>query len=105
MPKKYTEWKNLAVWKLLASNTKREITKCRVELKMFHKRIKSIKKEGRTPKYTKGDLDNEIKSVLDCLVGAQILKDDNAVQKIIAEKWYCAKGEDPHIEIHIFPIK
>ena len=47
------------------------------------------------------DLDNVIKAVLDGLSTAGIWKDDAQVYSIIAEKYYCAIGDQPRVTVLI----
>ena len=54
---------------------------------------------GRIPHASKPDGDNVLKAVLDALVKAGVLRDDCQAQSCTIEKWYCARGEGPCVEI------
>ncbi len=49
----------------------------------------------------KPDVDNAAKLAMDALVNAGVMVDDTRVVRLVAEKWYSAKGEDPCTEIRL----
>ena len=51
------------------------------------------------------DLDNQIKSVLDALQAAGIIKNDNLVYSITAEAWYAGIEEKIEAKISITEVK
>tara|TARA_R110002051_G_scaffold147797_1_gene220527 strand:- start:157 stop:408 length:252 start_codon:yes stop_codon:yes gene_type:complete len=55
--------------------------------------------------HSRGDLDNAVKSVIDSLQEAEIIKNDNQVFRLQAEMWFCAEGEEPFSSIHISTVK
>jgi Holliday junction resolvase RusA-like endonuclease len=50
--------------------------------------------EGRMLKVTRPDIDNVVKSILDGM--REVWSDDSVVCDVRAEKYYAAKGEEPH---------
>ena len=71
-----------------------------------HQRPKSFKKSmvERTPKTTRPDLDNLIKTVKDSLTASKYWKDDSQVVSLHAFDYYAAIDEDPHTMIEILEI-
>lgn len=67
-----------------------------IQIEFYFKRPKRLKTGIRRPHDVKPDIDNLIKGVLDCLPF-----DDKIVFSVLAKKFYCATGEDPHIELAI----
>lgn len=72
-----------------------------------------LKRPARTPKTmtgrfmkagSKGDLDNYVKSLLDGCQRGGVIPNDSAVTKLNAYKVYSASGEEPHIELEIWPL-
>jgi Holliday junction resolvase RusA-like endonuclease len=59
------------------------------------------KTNGRVWKWTKPDIDNLEKMLLDSMVKAGILQDDNLVVETHSGKYYGALGEAPHIQYTI----
>lgn len=57
--------------------------------------------KGRVWKWTKPDIDNLEKMVLDSMVKAGLLQDDNLVVETHSRKYYGATGEAPRIEYKI----
>ena len=55
--------------------------------------------------HSRGDLDNAVKSVIDALQEAEIIKNDNQLFRLQAEMWFCAEGEEPFTSIHISTVK
>ena len=64
-------------------------------------RLKKSTKNKRIPKDTAPDLDNLIKSVLDALQSAEILKNDSCIYRIAGEKWYGAISDGHHTIIQL----
>jgi Holliday junction resolvase RusA-like endonuclease len=56
----------------------------------------------RIPRFkARGDLDNQLKTVLDSLEEAGVLENDSQIYSINISSWYCKKGELPITEIKI----
>ena len=54
----------------------------------------------RIPRYkARGDLDNQLKTVLDSMEEAGIIENDSQIYKINVSSWYIKKGEKPITEI------
>lgn len=70
----------------------------RVEIVAVFARPQRIKAEGRTPHDKRPDLDNIVKSGID---GLSRHFDDGQVVELRAEKFYAARGEEPHTTIRI----
>lgn len=74
----------------------------RLQCMFVHPRPKRLGKGGQVPKQTKPDLDNLIKMLLDGIVSANLIPDDNQVTLIAPlpgathMDLYAAHGEDPH---------
>lgn len=60
---------------------------------------------GRLLAPVKPDVDNVAKACIDSLVLAGVIVDDNRVARLVASKWYAAKGEDPHVEMRLRPFE
>jgi len=58
--------------------------------------------QGRVWKTTRSDVDNCLKSLLDGMAG--LWTDDAVVCDVRAEKYYAAKGEEPHAAVMIEAI-
>lgn len=79
----------------------------RIKIRFHYEPLKGFKKwemrlirHGTTiPKYTRPDIDNLVKLVLDALNGVAY-KDDYLVTRIIGEKCYSDKGPGTEIEIY-----
>lgn len=67
-----------------------------VLIEFYFSRPKRLKQGFRKPHDVKPDIDNLIKGVMDCLPF-----DDKIIYSVLASKWYCATGEDPHIQLTI----
>ena len=74
----------------------------RVEIVAVFARPQRIKAEGRTPHDKRPDLDNIIKSGID---GLSRHFDDGQVVELRAEKFYAARGEEPHATIRILEVE
>ena len=108
MPQKYTDFKKAAIAQLQEQWKEEQITKASsIVLHYVFSRPKSTpkKRTERTPKVTKPDIDNLIKSTLDLLVDAGVLKDDNIVHQIRATKHVAGIADDPHTQISIISQK
>lgn len=115
MPMTYIQWKNSFKAQSRNQTSVRNIEEAVfIDITFVFERPKSLmrKKDSseRIFKGTKPDLDNCVKSVLDALQDAKILKDDSLVVGMIATKWYGAirenkKSERNHIKIDIYPLK
>ena len=74
-----------------------------------------LKRPVKTPKSvtgrfikagSRGDLDNYIKALLDGCQRAGVVPNDAAVVELgVTRKVYAAQGEEPHIELKLWPIK
>lgn len=67
-----------------------------INIVFFFPRPKRLKSGLRQPHDVKPDIDNLIKGVLDCLPF-----DDKIIYSVVAKKYYCAAGEEPHIQLQI----
>ena len=108
MPKNYTDYKKAAIAQLQQQWTGEPIDKASsVVVQYVFSRPKSTKKSQtqRAPKTTKPDIDNLIKSTLDALVQAGVMKDDNIVTEIRASKYIAGLADDPHTYISIISKK
>lgn len=74
----------------------------RVEIVAVFARPQRIKAEGRTPHDKRPDLDNVVKSIID---GLSRHFDDGQVVELRAEKFYAARGEEPHTTIRISEVE
>ena len=72
-----------------------------------------LKRPARTPKYitgrfmkagSRGDIDNYIKALLDGCQRGGVVPNDAAVTEVHSTKVYAALGEEPHIELSIWPL-
>lgn len=68
----------------------------RVEMVAVFTRPRRVKIDGRTPHDKRPDLDNVVKTALD---GLSRHFDDGQVVEIRAQKFYAARGEEPHVTI------
>lgn len=106
MPPNYVDWQKDAVLLLSTHKTANMPVQCAaIDVRFYHKRPKRIKAQNPVPKTTKPDIDNLFKAVADALVSAQIIDDDNYIYDVRLRDWYCGEGQDPHIQIYIFPAK
>ena len=56
----------------------------------------------RIPRFkARGDLDNQLKTVLDSMEEAGVIENDSQIYKINVSSWYIKKGEIPRTEIKI----
>ena len=57
--------------------------------------------KGKEPvhKTSKPDVDNLVKTIMDTLQDAEIIKDDKCIVEIHARKWYARKGEQAHTNL------
>lgn len=94
-PVKYREWVKEMKGRL--SNVYVPEGPIIVEITFVIKRPQRLKKGGRVYHTKRPDVDNLVKSVLDCLP----IDDDARVVKIIADKFYAASDEEPSIELMI----
>lgn len=65
--------------------------------RLEHREIPS----NEIPHASKPDIDNLIKSVLDGLVNALVIRDDNVIYRVTASKYYTAINEAPYIKVEI----
>jgi Holliday junction resolvase RusA-like endonuclease len=72
----------------------------KVSIEFLFKRTKSAKKEERTWKSVKPDIDNLAKLYLDSGNGI-LWEDDNIICELHLKKMMCAKNEKPHVKITI----
>lgn len=63
-------------------------------------RPKRIKAAGRTPRDTKPDVDNFLKSTFDA-ANEILWQDDSLVVRVTATKWYAAVDEQPHTALTV----
>lgn len=70
----------------------------RVEMVAVFARPQRIKAEGRTPHDKRPDLDNVVKSIID---GLSRHFDDGQVIELRAQKFYAARGEEPHVTVSV----
>jgi Holliday junction resolvase RusA-like endonuclease len=74
----------------------------RVEMVAVFTRPRRVKIDGRTPHDKRPDLDNVVKSIID---GLSRHFDDGQVVELRAEKFYAARGEEPHATIRISEVE
>lgn len=104
LPKHYTDYKKSAILQLRCQNKAHPISEdMHIHVEYVFKRLANTPKrqKRRIYKSKKPDIDNCIKSTLDCLVDAGVLLDDNIVVSISAVKYMAALGEEPHTTINI----
>jgi Holliday junction resolvase RusA-like endonuclease len=116
MPKEYVAWKKRFIQETAIGlyehhkNFKPIDVPINIEIQFVFPRPQRLQHREvpstRIPHASKPDIDNLIKSVLDGLVDAQIMTDDNLVTKITASKEYCERMDDggyeySHISVHI----
>lgn len=58
---------------------------------------------GRRPCIGNADVDNIAKCVLDALVLARVIADDDLVVRLVAEKAHAADGEAEHVQVEVRP--
>lgn len=104
LPKHYKDYKKSAIIQLRNQNTEQPLTdNTFIHVEYVFKRLANTPKRQvrRIYKSKKPDIDNCIKSTLDCLVDAGVLLDDNIVVSISAVKYMAAIDEQPHVTIYI----
>lgn len=107
MPQKYIDYKEKIVKLLkeelsISSWQEGEVRPVKLQCKFIHKRPKYLKKGERVHKATRPDLDNLLKTVLDCLQDANVIKDDSqfvVFEKI--EKYYASHIEEGSTTIFV----
>tara|TARA_Y100001938_G_scaffold22378_1_gene28819 strand:- start:5406 stop:5810 length:405 start_codon:yes stop_codon:yes gene_type:complete len=106
-PQKYIDFKRRAALELrLFWKQPTIITAIDIRLVFLFAKPKSkIRKRTATQRLirwnSKGDLDNAVKSVLDVLQDAEVIKNDSQVWRINAEMWWAGVDEQPHTAIDI----
>lgn len=104
-PAKYKNFKAAAVLQLKNQYKAPPIKGAlEVEVLVLSTRPKSKSKKKtedvRIPRYkARGDLDNQLKTVLDSMEEAGIIENDSQIYKINVSSWYIKKGEKPRTEI------
>ena len=101
--KKSAEWESLAAQRLADMWQRAPHAEvCRLTVFAVNARPKSIVKalgRGSLWRAGKPDLDNVIKSAMDALVKAGVLRDDTLVAEIRATNVIAAESETPHVRI------
>lgn len=110
MPSTYTAHKiaiskDLRVAKVLQNWTHNDGTPLKLEVHFLFKRPQKMKGKEPVHKTTKPDIDNLVKTIMDTLQDAEIIKDDKCVVEIHARKWYARKGEQAHTNLILEEIK
>lgn len=105
-PKTANEWKQSIRLSAVGKIPEEPIIKpVSVEILYYMPRPKRLMRKndpaGTIPHTKKPDIDNLNKAVFDTLVDVGILKDDNIIFRIKAEKLYHGKGCNPGAEIQI----
>ena len=81
---------------------------CRAEIVAVFSRPKRLlrKKDSEERMWhgSKPDIDNVVKSVLDSLVMAGVLRDDVQVVELMARSVYASKSEGPGVEVRLSSI-
>jgi len=105
MPKDYNEQKKkniemmekrleIGTWK------KEEDRPCKLTVMFIHKRPQRMYSTGgRSPKVTRPDIDNLLKTVMDTIQSAGLIKDDSQIVSVHCIDLYGAKDEKPHTDI------
>jgi len=110
-PQSYIDFKRRAALQLRLQWKQAPITEALdIRLVLMFKKPKSRHRKRtkhlRTIRsHSRGDLDNAVKSVIDSLQEAEIIKNDNQVFRLQAEMWFAAEGEEPFSSIHISTVK
>ena len=103
-PGKTKAWEDTAVWFFkMAKATPILKGPIRVDIDAEFKRPQRLmrKKDPSTRMWncSKPDLDNTVKTVLDAMVKAGVMKDDAQVADLRARSFYCAKLDVPHVRV------
>lgn len=105
MPDKYLEYKKEVV-QILEDNlsvsfwTPEESRPMKLICKFIHKRPKRLGKGPRVVKTTRPDIDNLLKTILDCLQDAKVIKDDSFIIELSnVQDLYGYHGEEPSTTI------
>ena len=111
-PAHYKEFQHKAGYLLRSQWRGKEAINCAIQLEMMilctkpKSKIRKTTAHHRTPKCrSRQDLDNQIKSILDALQEAGIIKNDNLVYAIQAEAWYAGIDEKIETTINITEVK
>lgn len=60
--------------------------------------------EAAIPHAARGDVDNLLKALMDCLQTCGFFRDDGQVWEVTARKWYCAKNGVPGARVNLRAI-
>lgn len=96
MPKRYMEYKNSQMG-LLGKAYVEEPIECPVEVELLflfdrpRRLLRRKDPDGRLVRTGREDLDNLVKTVLDCLEDGGVLKNDRQVWSLVASQYYCAR--------------
>ena len=111
-PEKYREFQHMSNFVLRTQWKGREPINNAIELEILFlctkpkSKIRKTTAAERMPKCrSRQDLDNQIKSVLDALQAAGVIKNDNLVYSIAAEAWYAGTQEKIETKISITEVK
>lgn len=111
-PKGYKEFQTKAAYLLRSQWRGREPLNNALQLDIFFlctkpkSKIRKTTANHRSPRSrARSDLDNMIKSVLDALQDAGIIKNDNLVYSLNAEAWYGGIDEKIETSIQITEVK
>ena len=106
MPSDYTKWKRSTAalirsgWKL--DPLDQPLT---LSVDMVFARPKRLQRkkdpDGRLPRCSKADTDNYLKSVMDAIETAGVVRNDSLFWNVSARQWYGRKDENPNITISI----
>lgn len=110
-PERYQRWRYSAT--MLLEATRRRAGEepwagpLGVRIEVVYSRLKLQEgTDGRARRPTaSGDLDNVVKAVLDAAVDAGWFPDDDHVQRIEAERWHAAEGEDPGVTLTMWRVE
>lgn len=105
MPKQYTEQRQKNIEKMekkleVGTWKRGEERPCKLTVMFIHKRpLRMYNTGGRSPKVTRPDIDNLLKTVMDLIQYAGLIKDDSQIVSIHCIDLYGAKDEKPHTDI------
>jgi len=107
-PAKYKNFKSAAVLQLKNQIKKAPPIEGAIEMEILvlstrpKNRMRKNTLNVRIPRYkARGDLDNQLKTVLDSLQESGVIKNDSQIYSINISSWFCREGEKAGTEIKI----